>query len=138
MNCVSGCGASCIYPLLGAKTNGWEFIASEADELSHKYAKKNIEINNLGHKIALKKVKKASLLKDVIDKENEYQFCMCNPPFFGDRLEAAGDNSRTDRRPLPHSVCTATDDETVAEGGEVGFVKKMIQESLELKSQIRY
>lgn len=41
----TGTGASCIYPLLGAKLNGWRFLATEVDESSMRYAQENIERN---------------------------------------------------------------------------------------------
>ena len=132
-----GCGASCVYPLLGAKVNNWNFIASESDDVSYTFAKKNIEMNQLVSNILLQKGNPDTLLKGVIDENDQYDFCMCNPPFFSDREEASGFHSRTDRRTLPHSVCTATDDESITEGGEVSFVKKIIKESFELKHTIR-
>ena len=47
----SGAGASCIYPLLGCKQNGWSFLASEVDDQNLVFAKKNIQQNNMGDKI---------------------------------------------------------------------------------------
>jgi methyltransferase len=53
-------------------------------------------------------------------------------------LEAQGiTNSRSDDRPEPHSVNTAGSTESVAFGGEVEFVKRMIHESIELKDKVR-
>ena len=40
-----GCGASCVYGLLGYKMNGWKFIATEVDDESFKYAIKNVADN---------------------------------------------------------------------------------------------
>ena len=134
---VVGCGASCIYPLLGVKLNKWKFIASEFDDLSYSYAEKNIATNNFAEDISLRKGSKDILLNDIVNPDETYTFTMCNPPFFSDRQEASGDNSRTDSRPPPHSICTAVENETVTEGGEVAFVKKMIKESLVLKEKIR-
>lgn len=48
---LTGCGASCIYPLLGAQMNGWNFLASEVDALAIYYAKENITRNGLDDKI---------------------------------------------------------------------------------------
>ena len=39
---MPGCGASCIYPLLGNKMNNWKFIATEVNVESHAYAVKNV------------------------------------------------------------------------------------------------
>ena len=46
-----GTGASCIYPLLGAKINGWKFRASEVDEMSYRFAAENVKRNDLGGNI---------------------------------------------------------------------------------------
>ena len=47
----SGTGASCIYPLLGAKLNGWHFLATEVDESSVSFAEENVKSNGLESKI---------------------------------------------------------------------------------------
>ncbi|XP_067326179.1 RNA N6-adenosine-methyltransferase METTL16 isoform X2 [Anolis sagrei] len=85
-----GTGASCIYPLLGATLNGWYFIATEVDDVCFSYAKKNVEQNNLSDLIKVVKVPQKTLLLDALEEESEviYDFCMCNPPFFANQLEA--------------------------------------------------
>ena len=67
-----------------------------------------------------------------------HDFCMCNPPFFASEAEAAFGDARNEKRPLPSSVCTGIPSETVAEGGEVGFVKGIVDDSLILKEKIRF
>lgn len=42
-----GTGASCIYPLLGAKVAGWSFLATEIDAVSAEWAEKNARANGL-------------------------------------------------------------------------------------------
>ena len=46
-----GAGSSCIYPLLGAKLNGWNFLGTEVDDTSISFARKNIKINGFEEKI---------------------------------------------------------------------------------------
>ncbi len=73
------------------------------------------------------------------DVDRTFAFCMCNPPFFGSNLEAWGmTQSRTEDRPEPRSVSTASPTESIVAGGEVLFIKDMIDESMELKDKIRY
>eukprot|EP00794_Sanderia_malayensis_P014337 gene14337-15833_t len=133
-----GCGASCIYPILGVKINDWKFTATEIDEQSFDYAANNINKNNMNKRILLRRGKKESILKELMGRDESYDFCMCNPPFFADREEACGDISRSDRRPLPVSLSTATENESITDGGEVAFVKKLVDESLHLKDRIRW
>ncbi|XP_038182257.1 RNA N6-adenosine-methyltransferase METTL16 [Arvicola amphibius] len=135
-----GTGASCIYPLLGATLNGWYFLATEVDDMCFNYAKKNVEQNNLSDLIKVVKVPQKTLLMDALKEESEivYDFCMCNPPFFANELEAQGVNSRNSRRPPPSSVNTGGITEIMAEGGELEFVKRIIHDSLQLKKRLRW
>ncbi|KAK7882103.1 hypothetical protein WMY93_028277 [Mugilogobius chulae] len=135
-----GTGASCIYPLLGATMNGWYFLATEVDDICFNYAKKNVEQNNMSELIKVVKVPQKTLLMDALKEETEivYDFCMCNPPFFANQLEAKGVNSRNSRRPPPSSVNTGGVTEIMAEGGELEFVKRIIHDSLQLKKRLRW
>ena len=86
----------------------------------------------------MKKVKEETVLIGLVEDDTTYDFCMCNPPFYTDHLEAQGiTSSRSDNRPEPHSVSTASEIESISWGGEVKFVTKMIEESLILKNKIR-
>ncbi|KAJ8266745.1 hypothetical protein GJAV_G00134220 [Gymnothorax javanicus] len=135
-----GTGASCIYPLLGATMNGWFFLATEVDDICYNYAKKNVENNGLSDLIKVVKVPQKTLLMDALKEESAlvYDFCMCNPPFFANQLEAKGVNSRNSRRPPPSSVNTGGVTEIMAEGGELEFVKRIIHDSLQLKGALRW
>lgn len=46
-----GTGATCIYPLIGAKRNNWSFVATETNETSLSFAKHNVIRNDLQGKI---------------------------------------------------------------------------------------
>ena len=47
----TGTGASCIYPLLGIRLNGWKFLATDVDEKAVGYAQANVSRNGLDDKI---------------------------------------------------------------------------------------
>jgi len=139
-----GTGASCIYPLLAVKMNGWKFLATEADPENCMHARKNVEKNGMAKEITVFQVEKeVALLTPLNDPSlpgalpKKYDFCMCNPPFFADHMEAqAVGTSRSMDRPEAMSVSTASPEECIAHGGEVGFVRQMIQESLLLKERV--
>lgn len=135
-----GTGASCIYPLLGAKLNGWHFLATEVDELSVSLAEKNVKGNGLESKIKVKQVTNGSFLRIPLQDEEQkaFDFCMCNPPFFISEFEASHGSARSEKRPQPTGVCTGAQTETVTGGGEVEFVKEIIKDSLILKEQISW
>ena len=90
-----GTGASCIYPLLGHAQFSWDFVATEYNETSLKFAKKNIKENGLEKHIELRKqYNKKHILKKVTNKEDHFAACVCNPPFFKDKNEMQKQNYR--------------------------------------------
>ena len=161
-----GCGASCVYAMLGHRMNKWKFVVTEVDEYSANYARDNISQNNMEDFVKLVKVSptdpplSAAMINESTgtpDTQNNTQknssndsssehnngtsngdehfhFCMCNPPFF-DEIHDEPTN-RTDHRPPPQTVSTASDNESFTNGGEVEFVKRMIEDSLKLKGKI--
>eukprot|EP00058_Branchiostoma_floridae_P026379 XP_002611870.1 hypothetical protein BRAFLDRAFT_83106 [Branchiostoma floridae] len=135
-----GAGACCIYPLLGCTLNGWNFLATEVDPTSYTYAVNNVSRNNKQDNITVKSVKRdEGLLKFLNEDESYFDFCMCNPPFYANDLEAQGLlPDRGSERPLPSSISTASEAERVASGGEVGHVSRIILESLQLQQRIGF
>jgi 23S rRNA A1618 N6-methylase RlmF len=67
---------------------------------------------------------------------------MCNPPFYSNESESIGKSSnirKPEKRKLPHSINTGCLNESVYENdGEVGFIKKMIDESIKIGKKIKY
>ncbi|KAL7280933.1 hypothetical protein ACG7TL_005882 [Trametes sanguinea] len=84
-----GTGASAIYPLLGCRTNPtWSFTATELDELSLRFARQNVEGNNLQQRISvLSAGPSGPILAPLKDSDVVYDFTMCNPPFYSSREE---------------------------------------------------
>ena len=64
----------------------------------------------------------------------EYDFCMCNPPFYKELDSPA---NRTNRRSGPPGEFSGTSKEKVTEGGEVHFVTRIIEDSCKLKTKIQ-
>nr|CAG4646188.1 EOG090X04JL [Macrothrix elegans] len=133
-----GTGACCIYPILAAKKFDWHFTATEADEFNYETSVKTLQENNLNCHVKIVKVAQDSFLKGNIDTNIQYDFTMCNPPFFD--INNLQPRSRTDRRPeakCPKSGGSALINEVAVEGGEVDFLCKFIKESEEMKSTVR-
>lgn len=57
---------------------------------------------------------------------------MCNPPFF-----KSEDDEKITKALPPRNAPTGNDSELKIEGGEVAFVMKMVDESIELGDQIK-
>ncbi|KAJ7533205.1 hypothetical protein O6H91_13G037600 [Diphasiastrum complanatum] len=74
-------------------------------------------------------LKSPAILVGVVKEGEMFDFCMCNPPFF-ETMEEAGANPRT--------ACGGTKEEMVCPGGEVGFITRLIEDSLELKNKIHW
>eukprot|EP00850_Spirogloea_muscicola_P015573 SM000120S25722 [mRNA] locus=s120:406552:410536:- [translate_table: standard] len=69
------------------------------------------------------------MLVGVLLDGERFDFCMCNPPFF-DNIDDAASNPRT--------ACGGTAAEMVCEGGELAFITRMLQESLQLRHTIHW
>jgi len=138
-----GTGASCIYPLLASNLNKWHFLATEADQENAFHAQKNVKNNNVDDFIFVKPVSTGDILLGPLEDlpkgcPEKFDFCMCNPPFFADHMEAqAVTTSRSIDRAEPNSMSTASPEECISIGGEVGFIKQMIEESIILHERVR-
>lgn len=130
-----GTGCTCIYPLLGVHVNPKiTFTATEIDETNFKFAKKNVEANNLGNCIEVCEVEPTikTLLTHIVGSESDrYDCCICNPPFFKDESDALCGN-----RGFVNSSCLASNTEAITEGGDLEFAERLYQESLALKDKL--
>lgn len=124
----------------------WKMFASDVDEESIEWARKNIERNRLESRICVKKVlEKDRILIDLLDKvssgDEDIDFVMCNPPFFKNESELAGVTlkiRKPTKRHAPNSVNPIQPNESIFdENGEVGFVKRIIDDSLSIGKKIK-
>lgn len=69
------------------------------------------------------------ILLGVVKDGEEFDFCMCNPPFF-ESMDEVGLN--------PKTSCGGTPHEMVCPGGERAFIGRMIEDSVVLKKTFRY
>ncbi|RLN25873.1 hypothetical protein BBJ28_00000858, partial [Nothophytophthora sp. Chile5] len=125
-----GTGANCIYALLGAAMNKWQFIATEVDSESFACASENVARNQLEKLITVKQTHTNKLLLEPLQDEpsdRKFHFVMCNPPFFDDMKEADTN---------PDAACMGSANEMVFPGGDVAFIGSMITESVELRDRV--
>ncbi|VDK82807.1 unnamed protein product [Litomosoides sigmodontis] len=146
-----GTGASCVYALLGAKQFGWRFLATDADPFAVEIANRNVEKNGMNERVEVVQVSSDCMIKDVVRShpENEFTFCMCNPPFyeydeFEEKFKYLGGNVLTNiggsncaDRPPPHSATVARSNELAVTGGEVAFVSRLIEDSFVLQNSVK-
>ena len=135
-----GTGASCIYPLIGHSEYGWRFVASDINTASLDYAQKILDANPaLTHHITLRLQPSAKDIFNNIIQDNEWlDLTLCNPPFHASKDEATAGTQRKWKNLGKLDAKTASnltlnfggqDAELWCEGGEEGFILRMISES---------
>ncbi|KAG2234614.1 hypothetical protein INT48_003422 [Thamnidium elegans] len=131
-----GVGASCIYPLLGCATNSsWKFIGTDIEPRSIKYATENVNRNGLQDRITIISNPDPNKIF-VLDDSIEYTFSMCNPPFYSSEEEI--EQGLLNKELEPSAVCLGSMNEMITEGGELGFVSRMIKESVLHGRKVRW
>ena len=141
-----GMGANCIYPLIGASEYGWRFVGSEADPVALQWAAKLVAGNPAVTGLIECRLQPSprETFKGVIRPGESFDLSMCNPPFHASAAEAAAGNLRK-RRNLGTNAARANSlnfggqgRELWCPGGELGFVLRMIEQSLAFRGQCRW
>jgi U6 snRNA m6A methyltransferase len=135
---ITGCGASCIYPLLAAKSKKWKMYAIELNEESCVTAQRNVDRNQLNDHIQIfRQTEKNKIFESLFGQTDieTFDFCMCNPPFY-DLNEKNFTRNRSGDRAEPKNAKTGSKRELAVEGGELKFVESIIQESVEHQDKI--
>ena len=124
-----GCGASAIFPLLGVRAFGWQFVATEVDSAAAAAARHNVELNSMQHEVEVREVtdRRQVLLGVLGAADGHFDFVVCNPPFFSHSAQA---------QLSPHRTSAATQSELVCEGGELTFVRQLYADSAQLRRQL--
>lgn len=139
-----GTGANLIYPLLGSAIYGWSFVGSELSTAAINSGEKIIGMNsNIHEKIEIRNQPESCKIFSNIIKANEFfDLTICNPPFH-ESAQAAQEGSERKVKNLGGKSGKTTllnfggqAAELWTEGGELEFIRKMIQESLRFKAQV--
>lgn len=135
-----GCGASCIYTLLALKTRStWRMNATDIDPLNFSHALRNVQANGFSPRCHVMKTKPNDPLIPLVALELDHlDFTICNPPFFSSVDEWKASISGEGKAKGPNSVCTGAEVEMVTEGGDLGFVLRMVEESRELGEKVAW
>jgi 23S rRNA (adenine1618-N6)-methyltransferase len=147
-----GVGANIIYPLIGHREYGWNFVGADIDKIALANAQQVLNMNNLAEVIKLRLQPSAtSIFKGIVQKNEAFDLTLCNPPFHASLSEARegterkwrnlGNNSgkNVGKRSGKDSVDTLNfggqGAELYCEGGEEAFVSQMIAESTMIANQ---
>ncbi|ABM02453.1 23S rRNA m(6)A-1618 methyltransferase [Psychromonas ingrahamii 37] len=140
-----GTGANCIYPILGSQSYGWSFVGTDIDPLSVKMAgliiKSNVSLKPF-IKVQLQANKQA-IFAGIIKPKDKFTLTMCNPPFHASMEKALAGSARkiknlsNDQNNLSRVLNFAGQEgELCCAGGEIRFLKQMIQESKDYARQV--
>jgi 23S rRNA (adenine1618-N6)-methyltransferase len=136
-----GVGANCVYPIIGHQEYGWSFVGSDIDKKAVHSAENIIAANpvlSADLKVRLQH-NKQQILKGIVKPGEQFHATICNPPFHSSAEEAAAGSTRKLQNLGKQKEVLNFGGQHIelwTEGGEVGFVKKMIQESVEFATQV--
>lgn len=136
-----GTGASVIYPLIGVCEYDWSFVGAELDLASLRWARQVVALHpRVAGRIDLRLQKSAwQCFGGIIHPGESFDLTMCNPPFHASAAEAAAGtqrklrNLRQKRQVLNFGGKAG---ELWCEGGELGFIQRMISESRVFAGQV--
>ncbi len=148
-----GTGANGIYPTLGVRSYGWQFVASDIEPKSLANVQQIIERNpSLKNKIILRhQANNKQIFVGIINPEDRFDVTLCNPPFHASAQEANAGSQRklqnlaANRKAKGHDSTTTPKKaalnfggqqaELWCDGGEQQFLLNMIKESKQFASQ---
>jgi 23S rRNA (adenine1618-N6)-methyltransferase len=109
---------------------------TDIDLLNYHHAVHNVSINQWDDRITLVQTKSEGPLipLDTL-KVDHLNFTMCNPPFFATKSEALATFSKDEQ---PFAACTGADVEMITPGGEVAYIRRMMEESLVLRDKVQW
>jgi 23S rRNA (adenine1618-N6)-methyltransferase len=138
-----GVGANCIYPIIGVQEYGWSFAGSDIDPMAIKTAAAIVAANPLlANSISCRQQhNKQYIFKNIVKPAEVFDFSLCNPPFHSSAAEAQS----VSKRKL-HNLGKNKGRETILnfggqhselwyEGGELAFIRNMIEESTTIANQ---
>lgn len=137
-----GTGANLVYPLIANSSYGWEMLGTDINPNSLENAQ-NILNQNPDLSIRLKHQPESEFIfKNIISKDDKFTFSMSNPPFHDSEESALQGNRRKNNNlrkkkvEKPKLNFSGNASELWCEGGEMAFIKKMINESVEFSSNV--
>lgn len=141
-----GTGANCIYPILGSRSYGWQFVGTDVDTAAVKTARLIVESNSClqGQIKVVQQKDQDSIFRGIIRPGDRFDLTMCNPPFHASLEEAQASNQRkrdnlskgSQRKEVGKLNFGGQKAELWCRGGELRFVSQMIRESVSFGGQV--
>lgn len=140
-----GVGANAIYPLIGNREYGWRFVGADIDATALANAQQILHANaGLTESIELRlQALPSNIFKGIIQPDDFFNLTLCNPPFHTTLAEAEAGTKRkwqnlginTGKSKTLKRNFGGQAAELYCDGGEVAFVSRMIEESVQFKNQ---
>ena len=133
-----GVGASCVYPIIGHKSYGWQFVGTDTDPVALRAAQKIIDHDSeLARSVECRlQPDSEKIFANVVRPTEFFDFTICNPPFHASMAEASAGTQRKWQNLRRNNDAKSTNlnfggqpTELWCEGGEEAFLKKMIEQS---------
>lgn len=135
-----GTGASAIYTMLCLKSRpNWDMCATDVDKASFTSAARNLALNSLMTRTTLLQTTSSQpLIPLQALGKSTLDFTICNPPFFTSESEMHNSLTGEGKSWKPNAVCTGAPIEMVCPGGDLGFVTRLVEESLVLREKVSW
>jgi 23S rRNA (adenine1618-N6)-methyltransferase len=135
-----GTGSSAIYTMLCLQSRpNWSMCSTDIDKKSFDSAARNLALNNL---LTRTRLLQTTSLNAIIPLQglgvDHLDFTICNPPFFTSTAEMTSSLNGDAKTWKPNAVCTGADVEMVCPDGDLGFVTRIVNESLVLKERVQW
>jgi 23S rRNA (adenine1618-N6)-methyltransferase len=149
-----GTGANVIYPIIANRCYDWQMVGTDIDPVSIKSAKTIIQANSVltGNINIRRQAKPQNIFVGVIKADENFAFCMCNPPFHQSAEQAKAGSQRKIKNLAKNKskrgankISSPPNDllnfagqsnELWCIGGELKFIQQMIVESRDYAQQI--
>nr|WP_067292188.1 23S rRNA (adenine(1618)-N(6))-methyltransferase RlmF [Marinobacterium profundum] len=134
-----GIGANCVYPIIGNREYGWQFVGSDINAMAVGTVQGIVRSNRcLSGKIEARLQKQQNQIFNGIWKaDDHFDVTLCNPPFHTSEAAMTAESERKWRglKKAPQPAATpklnfgGQPDELWCDGGEEGFICRMVKES---------
>lgn len=141
-----GCGANCIYPLIGHSEYQWQFSGADIEPASLASAQKILDANPaLAAHIHLQhQPDPQCCFSQIIQPNDRYDLTLCNPPFHSSPEQMNKGNQRKWKHPGKWDGSAldsrlnfgGQSNELWCDGGEEAFISRMIRESVQFGAQV--
>lgn len=140
-----GVGANGVYPIIGSAVYRWQFVGSDIDINALKAFQTTIDYNpTLKDMVTLRKQEQPEhIFIGVVEANDLFDICICNPPFHSSAEEAQKGTMRKWKNlgkghSKPLLNFGGQSNELWCEGGELRFLRTMVQESKLFAHQFKW